>query len=143
VNLAAATIPADDAVAGAVYELNCDGYLTGGGSAEQLNLAPSLGGTAFSSSSLASTNYSAGTRFQLTMRLVCVTAGSGGTWRASLGGTIGAGGNIVVGAGTSSGGDTAVDTTVGNVMAITGHWQGAGAAAQICKPLIGVFKRVA
>lgn len=86
-NICTATIPANDADVGAVYELEVWGDGSQPATRQTLSIAPALGGTVVSPTlTFGTIAFVASTTFRFYARaiLACVTIGSGATWRGSI-----------------------------------------------------------
>lgn len=154
-NLASATVLANDAEIGAVFELEVNGNGTWAATTGQtLQLAVALGGTAMSSLTLGATYLAAGTnfRFKVRVRVFCHTTGATGTWSSEVEGELSAfGNNLVGGAGSQntagfisceSTGTTTKDTTVNETLALQAAW-GATTGAPTLTSRTAIYKRVA
>lgn len=84
--IASATYLANDAVAGAIYELEVNGNGTQGSTQQTLQFQVTFGGTALTSFTLGSAfmPISQAFRWKVRARVICHTSGVGGTWSSEL-----------------------------------------------------------
>lgn len=135
--LASMTIPAGDAVGGAVYDIEVWGSGTAGTNM-LLTFAVVLGGSTMSSVQLGANFMAAATsfRWRAVARVVCHTTGAGGTWSSLVFGDISINGTTLLTSGGASvnatnsfvsceiATTTPADTTVAQTLSLSASWSG-------------------
>lgn len=134
--LASATYTGGDAAIGSVYELEAWGNGVWGSTAQALELAVVLGGNTMSNITLGA-NFmatSAAFRWRATVRVVCLSPGTGGTWQSTVFGECSVYGTSLLTSGGSavnatnsfisceSSGSTTLDTTVNQTLSLSAAW---------------------
>lgn len=139
------TVPANDPVTGAVYELTAFGHGTQGTTAETLEFAALHGGTTIFTFTFPALFAAAAAAFawKLTLRVVIGSTGVTGTYFAELDGLAGSGGtsNPVPGLGGTLGAHT-IDTTTAGTFSLQAAWGSAAVGATVTCDA-DYFKRVA
>lgn len=137
-DLAQITIPANDPIAFAIYEVEVWGYGTTGSANETIQFAVTCGGSTMASVTLGASwfngAFSQAFRFHVTTRAICHTTGSSGTFSSQIFGECTAFGNNLLGGNGSqmtgafcsneSTGTTTVNTTTGIAFGLNGAWGG-------------------
>jgi len=146
--LASMTVPANDAEAGAIYELECNGNFTQGSTAQSLTVGVAFGGTDDSNQLISSGNVApaGGTgRFLARVWAICATTGSSGTWRTMVWCTLTANaspGTAPCFCDCSASTLLSKDTTANQILALRAKWGSAtGSPGITCQ--VAVPKRIA
>lgn len=153
-NLAAWAIPANDAIAGAVYETEVWGNGTTGPTNQTLNFTVVLGGTNMAGVTIGTSFFATANlafRWHMTVRVICHTTGTTGTWTSLISGEISAYNVNLIGQGGSqntagmvsceSTGTTTKDTTVANNVGLSASW-GAGSSGETVTSQVAIAKRL-
>jgi hypothetical protein len=153
-NLAQGTIPAGDAEANAVYEMEVWGNGTQGtvGNRQTLQFAAVLGGTTMSSvtfGTIALPDTQAIFRWRAVGRFICLAPGAGATWQSFILVTLSQF-NVNYSQGNQSEnqafscestGTTVKDSTIGNNAGVYAAWGGASSGCTITSQ-VAIFKRI-
>ena len=129
------TIPASDAAAGTAYRLSAFGNGTWGSTAQTLQFAACLAGSAVGSNppTIGSSAFSTSTAFRWDAQilLICATSGSTGTWYARINGSLSAynttllpntGSQCTLAFSYSNTTAVTQDTTVANTLSVRAAW---------------------
>lgn len=156
-NIATATVPANDANVGAVYELEVNGSGTQAATtAVTLQFAVALGGNVMSTATLGANFMAAGTsfRWKCRARVICHTTGNTGTWSSEVEGIVSVSGTTLLTSGASSANATnsfinceiasftTVDTTASQTLALQCAW-GSVTGSPTLTSRVAIFKRIA
>ncbi len=139
-NMAQFGIPANEITVNSVYEVDAWGYgNTGTTTVNTLAFQAVFAGNNMSSFTLGNSMYSANTifRWHVCSRVICITAGSGGTFKSMVFGEVSNfGHNILLSTGTQwsigatsseSTGTASANTTVSNNLGLSAQWGGTDA----------------
>jgi hypothetical protein len=151
----AASVPANDAEVGSVYELEINGNGTWGSTAQNLTFAVVLGGSTMASVNISSTFFNVNDifRWKIRARVICHTTGVSGTWSSEIDGAVsGFNANLVPGAGVIN--DTAgvisceaattttLSTQSAQPLALRANWASVTGTPSLTSR-VQMFKRVA
>lgn len=143
------TVPAGDAAAGNIYEVEAWGNGTWGSTAQTLTFQTVFGNNnTFAGAVTLGTNYmavSTAFRWHVTCRVICLTTGAGGTWTSELHGQCSVNNANLLTSGSSSAnatsgftacessGSVTLDTTIAQGLKIQAAWGATTGAPTITK----------
>lgn len=153
-DLGSFTIPAGDANAGAVYEIELWGNGTQGTTQQALGLQVVLGGTNLASVTFgqnAAGGASSAFRLRVTGRAICHTTGAGGTWTTYIDAVVArfdaspqiavGNANFATAFSSESTGTTTVDTTAAITLGVSAAW-GAVVSGPSVTSRVAIPKRI-